>query len=67
MLLLDFLSIRKIPLKEQSRLLPDDGLSLEEDEEDPEVEALTNKLRNEVRKDRDLHDKVSLYHQKAHE
>ncbi|KAL5490329.1 SPB4 [Sanghuangporus weigelae] len=54
----DFLSVRKIPLTERSPLPPpDSGSGLLEDEEDPEVENLVGRMRAEVRKDRDMHDK----------
>ncbi|OCB84274.1 DEAD-domain-containing protein [Sanghuangporus baumii] len=54
----DFLSVRKIPVTERPRILSSDSESaLGEDEEDPEVEILLGRMRTEVRKDRDMHDK----------
>ena len=56
---IDFLSVRKIPLKEQDRIPPDSLARLEENEEDPEVAVLMTTFRREICKDRDLYDKVS--------
>ena len=57
----DFMSIRKIPLKERKKLSGEDGSKeLDQDSEDPEVETLLEKMRAVVRRDRDFHDKVSL-------
>ncbi|KAL5511616.1 SPB4 [Sanghuangporus vaninii] len=55
---LDFLSVRKIPLTERLRIPPSDSAAVfGEDEEDPEAENLLGRMRAEVCKDRDIHDK----------
>ena len=53
---LDFLSVRKIPLKERNKLPPPD--SSDKEDNDPEVQILLRKMRDVILKDRDLHDKV---------
>ncbi|KAH8117380.1 DEAD-domain-containing protein [Phellopilus nigrolimitatus] len=55
----DFLSIRKIPLKEQERLPSEPGQAFNTDEGDSEVGSLLESMRSVVRKDRDLHDKAT--------
>lgn len=57
---LDFMSIRKIPMKEQPYLNADDSMNVADDErpEDPQVEVLTNKIRETLLTDRGIHDQV---------
>lgn len=56
----DFMSIRKIPLKEQPYFSEDDSMAVLEEErpEDPQVEVLTNKIRKTLLTDRGIHDQV---------
>lgn len=58
--MLDFMSIRKIPLKEQPYFSEDDSMAVPEEErpEDPQVEVLTNKIRKTLLTDRGIHDQV---------
>ncbi|KAI0818534.1 DEAD-domain-containing protein [Irpex lacteus] len=57
---IDFMSVRKIPLKEQPALNPDGSprLNNEDDAEDPEIPQTLSKIRSTVLKDRALHDKA---------
>jgi hypothetical protein len=54
----DFMSIRKIPLKEQSYLDGDEWCMTTESEEDPSATTLQNKMREFLLTDRALHDQV---------
>ena len=54
----DFMSIRKIPLKEQPYLDRDEWRKTAESEEDPSTTTLQNKMRESLLTDRALHDQV---------
>ena len=54
----DFMSIRKIPLKEQPYLDDDECYKTTESEEDPSITTFQNKLREFLLMDRALHDQV---------
>ncbi|THH07285.1 hypothetical protein EW145_g3478 [Phellinidium pouzarii] len=55
----DFMAIRKIPLKERDRSHIDREKAVNEKNEDLEVECLLQSMRSVVRTDRDLHDKAT--------
>ena len=57
-LVVDFLSVRKIPLREREKFSPEGSTSF--DDEDPDIEIYLRKVRDIVLKDRDLHDKVRI-------
>ena len=54
----DFMSIRKIPLKEQPYFDGDERRKATESEEDPSTMTLQNKMREFLLTDRALHDQV---------
>jgi len=58
---LDFMSIRKIPLKEQRYLEGDEGYKTSEDEEDPSTIAFQSKMRAFLLTDRAIHDQVMFH------
>jgi hypothetical protein len=71
---LDFMAVRKIPLKER-QYLSEDGLPLPPQSlaelriEDPSVELFISQIRKAILSDRSLHDKVrmhSLYPEKSY-
>ncbi|KAF9462671.1 DEAD-domain-containing protein [Collybia nuda] len=57
----DFMSVRKIPLKEQPYFSEDKFVATPEDEssEDPHVEIFTNKIRETLLTDRGIHDQAA--------
>ena len=58
-LMIDFMAVRKIPLKEQPTLNADGSPRSDTDSEDPEVSRVVSEIRSIVLKDRALYDKVS--------
>lgn len=61
MVIQDFMSIRKIPIKERPYFNDDDSMALaEERPEDPQVEVLTNQIRETLLTDRGIHDQVGF-------
>ena len=56
-LVADFLSVRKIPLREREKFSPEGSAS--SDGEDPDIDVYLRETRDTVLKDRDLHDKPS--------
>ena len=65
----EFMAVRKIPLKEQPCFVGDASPVSEEDEEDdPEITSIMSTIRQKVLADRALHDKVlieALHYQDA--
>lgn len=55
---LDFMSIRKIPLKEQRYLEGDERCKTSDDEEDPSTIVFQSKMRTFLLTDRAIHDQV---------
>ncbi|KAI8998456.1 DEAD-domain-containing protein [Trametes punicea] len=56
----EFMSVRKIPLKERPRFAQDGSIKPDDnDVEDPEVKIAMQKIRQEVLSDRALHDKAA--------
>jgi ATP-dependent RNA helicase DDX55/SPB4 len=63
---LDFMAIRKIPLKERSYFMDDASAQRSEADgsvqpEDPKVSTLLHQIRRKLLTDRALHDQVSGY------
>ena len=63
----EFMSVRKIPLKERPRFAQDGSAKMDDDmdTEDPEVQTAMQQIRQKVLTDRALHDKVRFVHSAA--
>jgi len=67
---IDFMSIRKIPLKPHAYILKDLSLTSNDDTErspDNEIDDYLSKIRTKVLTDRALYDQVNLGFSKCHE